>query len=167
LLTFNKFKFLDLGDLTWMQEMALACPVNKVGMVTVLQATHHGFQNDRSGAPALVFAIKPQVVIANNGPRKGLGVQPGYKSQDGAPLPPANEIYERITKIPGIEDIWQAHLALTNDKSHNTDERMIANLEETADCKGNGIKMVVHPNGSFTVTNGRNNFSKSYMTIAR
>ena len=30
-LTYGKFKFLDLGDLTWDREMMLACPVNKLG----------------------------------------------------------------------------------------------------------------------------------------
>ena len=35
LLTFGKFKFLDLGDLTWDKEMELACPVNKVGAVAM------------------------------------------------------------------------------------------------------------------------------------
>lgn len=167
LLTYGKFKFLDVGDLTWSKEMELACPVDKLGMVTVFQATHHGFQNDRSGAPALVFAIQPQVVVVNNGPRKGLGVQEGYASLDGAPLPATTDIYERIAKIPGIEDIWQGHLALANDKNHNTDERMIANLEPTADCKGNWIRIVVQSNGAFTITNGRNNFSKSYVALAR
>jgi hypothetical protein len=54
------------------------------------------------------------------------GVQESYVSLDGAPLPSTTDIYERITKIPGIEDIWQGHLALANDKNHNTDERMIA-----------------------------------------
>ena len=39
---------------------------------------------------------------------------------------------------------------------------MIANLEETADCKGNWIKASVAPDGKFTVTNGRNGFSKTY-----
>jgi hypothetical protein len=73
----------------------------------------------------------------------------------------------RIFKIPGIEDIWQGHLALANDKNHNTDERMIANLEPTADCKGNWIRIVVQSNGAFTITNGRNNFSKSYVALAR
>jgi hypothetical protein len=40
---------------------------------------------------------------------------------------------------------------------------MIANLEETADCKGNWIKASVEPGGKFTITNGRNGFSKTYM----
>jgi competence protein ComEC len=147
LLTYGKFKFLDVGDLTWDKEMLLACPVNKVGEVTVYQATHHGFFGDRSGAPAHVFAIKPQVVMVNNGPRKGLGTP---------------DLYERITKIPGIEGIWQGHLSLALDKQHNTDEQMIANLETTDQCKGNWLKITVESNGKYTVTNGRNNFSKTY-----
>jgi competence protein ComEC len=72
LLTYGKFTFLDLGDLTWDKEMELACPVNKLGRVTMYQATHHGFFYDMSGATAHVWAIQPQVVVVNNGPRKGL-----------------------------------------------------------------------------------------------
>ncbi len=146
LLAFGKFKFLDLGDLTWDKEMELACPVNKLGMVTLYQATMHGFFNDRSGPPAHIDAIRPQVVIVNNGARKGL-------------LPPA---YERIAKIPGIEDIWQGHLALANDAQHNTSQDRIANLEPTADCQGHWLKVTVEADGKYTVTNSRNNFSKTY-----
>jgi len=39
---------------------------------------------------------------------------------------------------------------------------MIANFEETAECKGNWIKASVGPDGKFTVTNGRNGFNKTY-----
>jgi hypothetical protein len=71
--------------------------------------------------------------------------------------------YQRLAKIPGIEGIWQGHLSLLDrDPSHNTSEDMIANLEETADCKGNWIKASAAQDGKFTVTNGRNGFSKSY-----
>ena len=38
------------------------------------------------------------------------------------------------------------------------------NLEETADCKGNWIKASVASDGKFTVTNGRNGFSKTYVS---
>lgn len=147
LLTYGKMKFLDVGDLTWDKEMALACPVNKLGTVTLFQATHHGFYNDNSGAPALLFAIRPQVVIVNNGPKKGLG---------------RPDLYERMTSIPGIEGIWQGHLSLLNDKEHNTAEDMIANLEPTAECKGRWIKVSVESSGKFTVTNSRNGFAKTY-----
>lgn len=85
LLTYGKFTFLHLGDLTWDREMALACPVNQLGHVSLFIATHHGFFNGMSGAPAHIDAIQPQVVIANNGPRKALPV----------------DAYDRIMKIPG------------------------------------------------------------------
>jgi competence protein ComEC len=144
LVTYGRFKFLDMGDLTWDKEMELACPVNKIGTVTLFQATHHGFYSDWSGAPALVFAIKPEVVVVNNGARKGL-------------MPPA---YERIAKIPGIEGIWQMHRALANDEAHNTAEPMIANTDTASD--GHWVKASVSKDGTFTVTNSRNDYSKTY-----
>jgi competence protein ComEC len=146
LLTYGKFKFLDVGDLTWDREMMLACPVNKIGTVTLFQATHHGFVNGQSGAPALVWAIKPQVIVVNNGPRKGL----------------EGTAYETITKVSGLEDTWQLHRALKNDAAHNTAEAQTANLEETADCKGQWLKASVSKDGKFTLTNSRNNYSKTY-----
>jgi hypothetical protein len=64
---------------------------------------------------------------------------------------------------PGVEDIWQGHLSLLDkDPAHNTSENMIANFEETADCKGNWIKAEVSADGTYTVTNGRNGFHKTY-----
>jgi len=147
LLTYGKFKFLDVGDLTWDKEMALACPVNKLGKVSMYQATHHGFWHNVSGAPAHVFAIQPQVVVVNNGPRKGF---------DGP------DKFTEVAKIPGVEGIWQGHLSLFNDKDHNTKEDMIANLEPSDQCQGHWIKAVIESNGKFTITNGRNGFSQSY-----
>ena len=149
LLTYGWFTFLDLGDLTWDKEMALACPENKLGKVTLYLATHHGFYGDISGAPAHVWAVDPQVVIVNNGPRKALG-QPAY---------------ERIAKIPGLEGLWQSHLALANDAAHNTAPDMIANMEDSNDCHGNPIDVEVSKNGdTFTVINTRNKFTKTYKT---
>ena len=147
LLTFGKFKFLNLGDLTWDRELMLACPVNKIGTITLFQATHHGFYNEWSGPPAFVWALKPQVVIVENGPTKGL---------------PAGG-YEVLAKIPGVEGIWQGHRAIRNDHAHNTTELMIANLATTEEeTKGNWIKASISKDGKFTVTNSRNDFSKTY-----
>jgi competence protein ComEC len=147
LLSYGKFKFLDVGDLTWDKEMALACPVNKLGTVSLYQVTHHGFWHNVSGAPPHVMAIQPQVVVVNNGPRKGF---------DGP------EKFEKVAKIPGIEGIWQGHLSLFNDKDHNTKEDMIANLEPSEQCQGHYIKVAIESNGKFTVTNSRNGFSQTY-----
>jgi hypothetical protein len=49
-----------------------------------------------------------------------------------------------------------------SDAAHNTAEPMIANLEEGAADQGLGIKVTVGADGKFTVTNTRNNFSKTY-----
>jgi hypothetical protein len=51
----------------------------------------------------------------------------------------------------------------TKDPKHNTSPDMIANLEETADCQGHWIKASVEANGRYTIVNGRNGFSKTYM----
>jgi len=148
LLTYGKFKFLDLGDLTWDREMMLACPVNKIGTVTLFQATHHGFSNGASGSPAFVWAIKPQVVVVNDGARKGFNA----------------DAYETLSKIPGVEAIWQLHRAVMSDAAHNTSEQMTANLDEGAADQGKGIKVTAGKDGKFTVLNQRNDFSKTYMT---
>jgi len=156
LFTYGKFKFLDLGDLDWEKEMELGCPINRLGQVTIWQAGRHGAL-DGAGAPGLLYAIKPQVVIVNNGPRKGLG-----GGSAGSPKP-VTQHYQRIAKTPGIEGIWQGHLSLLEkDKASNTADDMIANFEESADCKGHWIRASVTPDGTFTVTNSRNGFSKTY-----
>ena len=146
LVTYRRFTFLDVGDLTWDKEMDLACPVNKLGRVSVMLATHHGFFNDQSGAGALLWAIQPQVVIANNGPRKGMA-------------PPA---FDRIQKISGLEALWQSHLALASDAAHNTSDDLIANPEASADCKGRAIRVDARDDGTFLVTNTRNDVSRRY-----
>jgi len=146
LLTYGKFKFLDLGDLTWDREMMLACPVNKIGTVTLFQASHHGFSGGQSGSPAFVWALKPKVVIVNDGPRKGFDAN----------------AYDIIQKIPGIEGVWQVHRAVLSDAEHNTSEEMIANLEEGPSDQGLGLEVSASKSGQFTVTNARNNFKKTY-----
>ena len=156
LFTYGRFRFLDLADLDWEKEMELACPTNRLGPVTIYQAGRHGAL-DGAGAPGFLYAIKPQVVIVNNGPRKGLG-----GPSAGSPKP-LTKHYERLAKIPGIEGIWQGHLSLLeSDKASNTAEEMIANLEDSADCKGHWIRASVKADGSFTMTNSRNKFNKTY-----
>ncbi len=144
LLKYRKFAFIDMGDLTWNYEQKLVCPRNRIGTVDVYQTTHHGL--DRSNSPQFVWAIRPKVVVMNNGARKG---------------GPAS-VFETIRKSPGLEDIWQVHLALGIPKESNTDEKMIANLEPTAQCQGNLLKLSVAPDGKYTLTNTRTGFSKTY-----
>jgi len=166
LLTYGRFKLLALIDLDWEKEMELVCPVNKLGAVTLYQTSRHG-SFDGAGAPAFLGAIRPQVAVMNNGPRKGLGqVDTTVKSITPAgtkTTPYESNGYARLAGVPGIEGIWQGHLSLLDrDPRHNTSESMIANFEETADCKGNWIKASVERDGRFTIVNGRNGFSRTY-----
>jgi len=146
LLTYGKFKFLDLGDLTWDIEMQLACPVNKLGTVTLFQATHHGFVNDFSGAPAFVWAVKPQVVVVNNGETKGW----------------QNSAWETVMKIPGLEDVWQLHQAMGPNHDHNVKVEQIANVGPGGSDAGHGLMASVASDGKFTIINSRTGLSKTY-----
>ncbi|MCU1236416.1 MAG: beta-lactamase domain protein [Candidatus Solibacter sp.] len=143
-LKFGKFDFIDMGDLTWNYEQKLVCPANLIGTVDVYQTTHHGLE--RSNSPQFVWAIQPTVAVMNNGPRKG---------------GPAS-VFEVLRKSPGLEDIWQGHLALGTAKDVNSDEKMIANLGPSADCTGNLLKLSVAPDGQYTMTNVRTGYSKTY-----
>ena len=117
------------------------CPDNPIGTVDVYLVNHHGL--DISNAPPLVYGLKPRVAIMPNGAKKG-----------GMP-----DAIAWIRKSPGLEDLWQLHYSLPG-KEANVAEQFIANPEEK--CQGFGIKLVAAANGSFTVTNERNNFTKQY-----
>lgn len=168
LLTYGTFRYLNLIDLDWRKEMELTCPVDKLGKVTIYQTGRHG-SFDGAGAPALLGAIQPQVVVVNNGPKKGMGQVDAAAKSDNPPgkavAPYEKNAYLRLAKTPGVEGIWQGHLSLLDsDPTHNTAPDMIANLEDTAECKGNWIQASVARDGKFTMTNSRNGFSKSYET---
>ena len=164
-LTYGDFKFASLGDLDWSREMELACPVNKLGTVNLYTINRHGGL-DNSGAPALLGAIKPQVIVVNNGPRKGLGARDDrmrtINTPGAAPYEPNS--YLRMKGTPGVEDVWQGHLSMIDSNpAHNTPRNMIANLEDnTVDHPGNAIDATVTRDGKFTITNARTGFSKTY-----
>jgi competence protein ComEC len=154
LFTYGRFRFLDLADLDWEKEVELVCPTNLIGPVTIWQAGRHGAL-DGAGAPGLLRTIRPQVAVANNGPRKGLGGPTGAAKQT------LTDHYQRMLDIPGIEDIWQVHRSLF-DGARNTDEVRIANLMDSDQCEGHWLKVSVEANGTFTMTNGRTGYTKTY-----
>jgi beta-lactamase superfamily II metal-dependent hydrolase len=166
-LTYGRFRTIDLGDLTWNGELDLMCPINRIGTVDLYLTSHHGLE--KSGSPALVQALRPRVVVMNNGTRKG-----------GAP-----DVFRTLQETMGIEDLWQLHWSY-NAGLENAPARFIANVDEAATIaavlttpptpgapRGGGpgapahtpaylIRVSVQQNGSFTVTNTRNSFSKTY-----
>jgi competence protein ComEC len=142
LVTFEKFRFLDMGDLTWNKELELMCPNNPIGTVDVLLVSHHGL--NQSNSPALVDAVHARVAIMNNGARKG-----------GSP-----DACQIVKDSPGLEDLWQLHYAVDGGKDHNVADPFIANVEDQD--AGQYIKLTAEGNGSFTIVNERNKFMKVY-----
>ncbi len=162
---YGQFRALDLGDLLWNNEYDLVCPRNLIGTVDLYLVTHHGL--DRSGSPALVHAVLPRVAVMQNGTRKG-----------GAPT-----TFQTLRQSSGLEDIWTLHWSYAGGIEHNSAGVFIANIDDmatiagvlnpgTAAAGGRGnpahspsypIKISAQSNGTFTVTNLRNGFSKTYV----
>ncbi len=168
---FGEFTALHPGDITWDVEGALMCPENHIGTVDVLFVGHHGqgpASPVGSNTPQLVNAVAPRVSIINNGTRKG-----------GQP-----ESMSVILNSPGLEDVWMSHFSLLGGQEYtvpgifigNTfdqplDAMPVAPLPGTRDTwpeppAHNGtaywFKVTAMEDGTFTVTNTRNGFSKTY-----
>jgi competence protein ComEC len=142
LFTLGKFRMLDLADLEAHHDHELVCPVNLIGTVDVYHVNVHG--QFKGIAPELIGAVHPRVAIMGNGARKG-GDPPTW------PI---------LRATPGLEDIWQDHYSAAGAKDTNPPDDFIANLEPND--AGRLIKLSVESNGTFTVTNTRNSFSKTY-----
>jgi beta-lactamase superfamily II metal-dependent hydrolase len=162
--TFGRFRLLDLGDLLWNNDYDLVCPRNKIGLVDLYLVTHHGQPN--SGSPQLVHAVRPRVAVMQNGPTKG----------------GAHETFQTLHTSPGLEDIWTLHWSYDAGIEHNSPGAFIANLDsastlanvlapppnarvrgmDPAHTPAYYIRISAKRDGSFTVTNTRNGFSKRY-----
>ena len=140
---FGRFRYLDLADLTWNQEIDLVCPNNLLGTVAVYRTSRHG--GDYSGAQVLVHSVRPRIAVMNNNPTKG-----------GTP-----DTFRIVKSAPGIQDFWQLHYSDNVSKEVNSSEQFIANFTGARDG-GHYIKLSARSDGSFTVTNGRNGFTKEY-----
>ena len=171
--TFGQFRTVDLGDLIWNNEQDLMCPNNPIGPVDLYIVSHHGV--DSSGSAALVHGLRPRVAVMQNGTRKGGSLA----------------AFNVLRAAPGLEDIWQLHWSYHGGVEHNSAGVFIANVDEpatlaevlTAPGGGRGgpggnagrspaaaahspaywIKISAQNDGSFTVTNSRNQYSKTYI----
>jgi beta-lactamase superfamily II metal-dependent hydrolase len=168
IITFGKFRVAHLGDLTWNKEFDLMCPTNRIGTVDLFVVSHHG--QPISNSDVLVHAIQPRVAIMNNGTRKG-----------GQP-----DAMRIIHSAPGLEDLWQVHFSLLSGQDYTVPGLFIANVVDEQPAAmpigamppppagpaappppaHNGtaywIKVSAQADGSFTVTNLRTQFGKTY-----
>jgi len=162
--TLGRFRAADFGDLWWNVELALMCPNNPIGTVDLFMVTNHG--SNVANSPPMVLGLKPRAAIMQNGTNKGANP----------------DTMQTLRSSPGLEDIWQLHWSYTAGIEHNPPGVFIANLEEPATLAQRitappgaprppagpphvpayWIKVTANPNGAFTVTNSRNNFSKTY-----
>ena len=143
LLSYGKFRFIDFGDLTRKKELEFFCPKNLVGSVDVFLVSHHGLSE--SNSKAMVWALHPRVAILDNGPKHG-----------GHPV-----AWQIVHDSPGLPDIWQLHYSVAAEKDHNAPKAFIANPHESED-PGHYIKVTAQSNGTFTVLNSRNAYTKTY-----
>jgi len=167
-MTFGKFRTAHLGDLTKNKEFELMCPNNRLGTVDVLLGLHHG--QSSSNSEVLVHALHPRVAIMNNGTRKG-----------GEP-----DVMRTVHSSPGLEDLWQLHFSVLSGQEYTVPGMFIANTTDDLQATmpiaplpppqpgpgtppapiHNGtaywIKLSAQQDGTFTVTNARNGFSKTY-----
>jgi beta-lactamase superfamily II metal-dependent hydrolase len=172
-ITFGRFRVVHLGDLTWNKEFDLMCPSNRLGQVDLFIVSHHG--QPISNSPVLVHALSPRVAIMNNGTRKG-----------GQP-----DAMKVIYSAPGLEDLWQLHFSQLSGQEYTVPGVFIANAVDdqpaampiaplTPPPAGGGapaapvhngtaywVKVSAREDGSFTVTNARNGFSKTYAAAGR
>ena len=172
-ITFGRFRALHPGDLTRDREFDLVCPTNRIGTVDVLLGLHHG--QDTSNSEPFVHALRPKVAIMNNGTRKG-----------GWP-----EVMKTLYTSPGLEDLWQMHFSLLSGQEYAAPGVFIANgVDDQPSAlpvapmplpqpgsnaapppihsgRAYWIKVSAQEDGTFTVTNARNGFSKVYRPEAQ
>jgi competence protein ComEC len=170
---FGKFRTVHLGDLTKNKEFELMCPNNRIGAIDLLLGLHHGLNS--SNSEVMVHATHPRVAIINNGTRKG-----------GQP-----DVMMVLHTSPGLEDLWQMHFSQLSGQEYTVPSIFIANMSDdpltampvapiSAPPPGpdappppahNGpaywIKVSAQTDGTFTVTNTRNGFSKTYRANGR
>src|SRR5947207_3350497 len=167
-ITFGKFHIVHMGDLTYNKELDLMCPNNRLGTADLFIVSHHG--QAISNSPALVHALHPRAAIINNGTRKG-----------GQP-----DAMRVLFSSPGLDDLWQMHFSLLSGQEYTVPGAFIANQIDQPDTalpvaawnppaqgqqappapvhngKSYYFKVVAQQDGTFTVMNTRNNFSKTY-----
>jgi beta-lactamase superfamily II metal-dependent hydrolase len=184
-IVFGAFRAVHLGDLTWNAELDLVCPANRLGTADLFVVSHHAQQRPAamSNSEALVHALRPRVAISSNGIRKGAEVaamkvlfsSPGLEdlwqlhfsqlsgqeyTVPGAFI--ANRFDEEETSLPVA--------AVVRDDVNVNLFRLPDGREAPPAPTHNGparyFKVTAQRDGTFTVTNTRNGFSKTYRRSA-
>jgi beta-lactamase superfamily II metal-dependent hydrolase len=165
-ITFGNFRTNIFGDMQLNRQFDLMCPMNRVGGVDLYLVPRHGNVNMQ----LLVHPLRPRAAIINNGTRKG-GQPEGMKV---------------LFSSPGLEDIWQIHFSELSGQEYAVPGLFIANTVDEPQAavplapfaepaqgrqaspppRHNGtahyFKVMAQRDGTFTIINTRNGFSKTY-----
>jgi len=160
LVEFGKFRFIDMGDLPWNVSYRLFCPENKIGPVDLYLITHHALSLEKEACgeaeesasacpPCEVYGLRPRVAI--------LSAAEDYITRLSTP-----RAWQTVRLSPGLQDIWQLHYQAQGGPHNNAREQFIACFNAATSKGGDWIKASAEADGSFTVTNKRNGFTKTY-----
>jgi len=129
-----------------------------VGTVDAYLVTHHAQSLPASLGPyyfglsacpkSEVHGLRPRVAILSLG-------SAGHRQG-------TSEAMENVRSSPGLEDLWQTALINAGgEKGHNSPEQFAVNLG-TRPPELSYLKLSASRDGSFTMTNSRNGFTKHY-----
>jgi beta-lactamase superfamily II metal-dependent hydrolase len=185
LVEYGKFRTVDLGDLLWNKEAELMCPTNHIGTIDLLLTSHHGMS--WSGSQVLVHGLRPRVAIMNNGVSKGGEVE-AFEMLETSPG--LENLWQLHWSANGLLEHNVAGRFIANVESGRTTADIIANppapivsatgpspppagqpgaapkpppLGNPDHSPAYWIKVSARPDGTFSVTNSRNGFTKTYV----
>ena len=178
--TFGKFRVGHPGDLPWNKEGELMCPSNRLGTADLLIIGHHG--QAVSNSEALVHALRPRVSILNNGTRKG-----GQPSAMRVLLnsPGLEDLWQVHFSLLSGQEYTVPGMFISNLADEQPANMPIGALDigpggglppvpgaappppaPVHNGRAYWFKVSAQQDGSFSVTNQRNNFTKTYRAMS-
>jgi len=178
-ITFGKFRTMQLGDVPKRKEFELMCPVNRIGTIDAVLSMHHA--QNTSTSPVIMHATRPRVAIVNNGTRKGgqpdvmqvIFSSPGFEDLWQIHF---SQLSGQEYTVPGmfIANHTDAEMAAAQPGTTTSGAAVpVAPIAAPApgpdtppppahNGKAYWIKLSAKTDGSFSVTNARNGFTKNY-----
>lgn len=179
-ITFGKFRVVHPGDLTWNKEGELMCPNNRLGTTDLLIVGHHA--QPISNSEVIVHALRPRVSIINNGTRKG-GQPAAMKIILNSPG--LEDVWQMHFSLLSGQEYTVPGMFIANTVDQQPESMPIGALSlgpgggappspgqpapppaPVHNGKAYWFKVAAQQDGTFTVTNARNDFSKTYRVVS-
>jgi len=186
--TWGKFRTIDFGDMTWDIEHDLMCPNNPIGTIDLYFVNDHGLPDNSS--KEFIHALQPRVAIVQNGVRKGAApvvmevvrTSPGFEdlwqlhwnTAAGLEWNSPGAFIANGMDPQEIAALLTAPPPAPRGAAPAQTPAPAAGGAAPARAGGGGgsnannhspaysVKVLVNADGRYTVTNLRNNFSKTY-----